>query len=289
MKQLNHNRAIWGLVTLLLIEIILIQLSVGYSLITWKWLGFLLLPIGFYCFAKVFLMLSKPLYHLCLSLTYLSIISPLLGFSPFLIPLSPHPVIDPVLKALDGSVGFSVAVFMHWFQEMPRINDFMWIIYNSLIPQLSLTFLLLPFIDFKGVQRFYLLLLLSFILMLGFTYFFPSVSPCYSYHGFQFAPSLQKEAHAYLSFRSGGAVPLTDDVSCPSYHVITALILIAGWWNVKKYGIRYFVLALNLLMILSTLTTGAHYLTDVIAGILFFIACFYLIKLLERTYGTSNA
>lgn len=283
MNILKKNYLIGLLSGLLLIIIIIDQNIVNHIAINYKSIGFLLMPIGFLLFAQAFKNSSILTHNFCMSQVYASLILPLMGLAPYLIPYSSHEVIDPTLKLLDSMMFFNVANFMSWFQVHPILNDFFWHIYNLFLPQILLTFLVLPFFDFEGVQKFYIWTLMTFIIMMVFTYFYPSVSPCYSYHGFNFSKSLTKEADQFILIKNHlSHISITDDVSCPSYHVVMALCIIHSWINIRRFFINKIIIVINILMIISTLTTGSHYLTDVIAGIILFYSCFLMLNTLEK-------
>ena len=54
-------------------------------------------------------------------------------------------------------------------------------------------------------------------------------------------------------------------ICAPSFHTIMGVLLISAFWKTK---LRYGALALNLMMIFSTIPTGGHYVVDVIAGLM---------------------
>jgi len=70
------------------------------------------------------------------------------------------------------------------------------------------------------------------------------------------------------AFKSGdrliNAAAFKGIVTFPSYH--TAMAVMATWagWSLKP--LRYPVLALNALMVVSCIVVGAHYLVDLLAG-----------------------
>ena len=55
-------------------------------------------------------------------------------------------------------------------------------------------------------------------------------------------------------------------ISLPSFHAVLATLFLLGWWSVP--WARWPALALNLLILVATVRWGAHYLVDVIAGVL---------------------
>jgi membrane-associated phospholipid phosphatase len=60
-----------------------------------------------------------------------------------------------------------------------------------------------------------------------------------------------------------GETPVIGLVTFPSFHAAGAIIL---GWTARHVSGGLFLIALNLLMLLSTVPIGGHYLTDVVAG-----------------------
>jgi len=69
-------------------------------------------------------------------------------------------------------------------------------------------------------------------------------------------------------------------IGFPSFHAAAATLYIWGAWPIKIY--RYPMLILNLLMIASTPVEGAHYISDVIAGILISVSSIYIVMCFEE-------
>lgn len=77
--------------------------------------------------------------------------------------------------------------------------------------------------------------------------------------------------HDIAQFRSASHAVLDLDalagvITFPSAHTILALLAIQAWW--WHPVLRWPVLALNLLVIVTTIPMGGHYYVDLIAGAL---------------------
>jgi membrane-associated phospholipid phosphatase len=59
-------------------------------------------------------------------------------------------------------------------------------------------------------------------------------------------------------------------VTFPSYHAVTAVLFAYGWLGVPVIGAAFF--ALNLVMLISCVPIGSHYIIDVVVGIALAVA-----------------
>ena len=278
-----HEKHIWIHVLILLLIVTAYSLLVDYhKTITWHWIIFPLLPIGLSMIASSLSHAHIRSSRVIKSLSYVSIIVPIMGLAAIVIPLSPFPIIDPYLKAFDSLLGINVAKIMQYFQvHFSVLMQFTWWIYDSIIWQVIATVLILPILSFESAKKFYLLALITFSMMTVFCFFFPSINPSESYHGYHFVQAQLSEVHGFMQFRADRLHSITADVSCPSFHVVVALILIKVWWQIRAFGVRYFFLALNILMTLSVLITGWHYFSDLLMAVLVYsLANFYMEKVL---------
>jgi membrane-associated phospholipid phosphatase len=281
------NHSILAYCALLAFVVFIYQYLVGWQFSIY-FLGLFLLPVGFFMFGYVFTQLNNNLSILALiwrSLGYFTLITPLLFMACVFLPLTPHAIADPLLKSFDAAIGINVAVLMsHFKTNQPVLTDFFWWTYQSITWQVVLVVLIMPLLSMQKVEQFYQLACVTFVVTLVICYFFPSINPYYSYPDYHFYSGHIIEAHAYVAFRADRLVSVNDNISCPSYHVITALMLIHVFWSLKRFHLRYVFLILNILMICSTVITGWHYVIDVIAGFAVFYFSLGVIYLLDFIY-----
>ena len=74
-------------------------------------------------------------------------------------------------------------------------------------------------------------------------------------------------------------------ITFPSYHVFFALNLTWAARSIKP--VFLFLIALNIVNILSTMTTGWHYFVDVVAGFVLFALALALVSSVEKRMRTS--
>lgn len=138
--------------------------------------------------------------------------------------------------------------------------------YPILFPLLPISFLLPALTGrVKHAQRFLLSNLVASAI--GFPLFLlvPAIGPWYAYGTTPSSGQVVCQS-SLLHLRNHSFTTGVNTVICfPSFHVIWAILCTAALWAYKP--LRVPVTILCGLIILSTMTTGWHYFTDVIAGI----------------------
>ncbi|MCF6775774.1 phosphatase PAP2 family protein [Thiotrichales bacterium 19X7-9] len=227
--------------------------------------------------------LSRLINNLLLYFSIVILIILLCHSSAVDLPLAPYPLIDTYLAQFDAFFHFNVADITDYTRvNWPLVSDFFQYVYASLEISVTLTLILLPIINQKSYQRlafmFFFLIILTYI----FCYFFPAVGPAYVYPESKFNYDMIALKNAYLKLRSD---PTSDSVSsciaCPSWHVLSSLLILSSWWPVKKFGVRYIAVIYAVVLIISVFVTGAHYLADVFGSFIFMGVALYLAKKLD--------
>lgn len=185
-----------------------------------------------------------------------------LQYTPF------HPI-DATLLRWDQKMGFDTVALMRWTAMHPVIKKTFESTYEFLNFEIILIPLLLPWI-FSKERVFQLLKMMVIAFLIGTTiyYFFPTAAPVSVLHSAYFLDSEQATAlkfyqiHHYLPVTTGDG----GLIAFPSFHVIWAILLCYALRGKKI--LFYPALAINFILILSTLFLGWHYLIDVIAGLL---------------------
>lgn len=186
------------------------------------------------------------------------------------------PLADPLLARLDAAIGFDWTGFTRWVDRSRPASFVLALGYSSFSFQL----LLLPSLLCMArlPERAYRLMLAYLVLCTlsaAIGIFFPSVG-AYVTHNMDPA-SLDhvsgKFGHFFLdSFHavrgeagfSLGIDNVAGILTFPSVHAgVAALCAWAAW---PSRGLRWPFLALNLIMAVSAVTHGAHYLIDIFAG-----------------------
>jgi membrane-associated phospholipid phosphatase len=175
------------------------------------------------------------------------------------------PLRDDSLKQWDRGLGLSVPAIVSWCAAHPTLNSILNHSYNLLFLLLPLAVILPAIIGAKKTaQRFLLSNTIAFIVSVPIFTMLPAVGPWYGYH---FAGSTSQNAvqASILALHSGSTEGAIGIVCFPSFHVIWALLSAVALWDIKP--IRYPSAILAALIIISTVTTGWHYVCDVFGGL----------------------
>ncbi len=188
--------------------------------------------------------------------------------------LSP-PLIDGCLAGCDARLGFSTANLVAWQGRHLAVGVMLNAAYDSLLPQTAATVALLGLLGRRQpLEAFLRRMMLAAVLVLALFLLLPAVGPCGA------SPSASQAHYLdhFLALRSGlrSGLSLADTeglITFPSFHTVWALLLVAAC----PRPVKAFSVVLNAAVIVATLTTGWHYLADVLAGIVVFYAACWLV------------
>ena len=183
------------------------------------------------------------------------------------------PLQDQFFANVDMALGVKWFDMVYWVDSRPAIQMIFHMAYDSMGVQIALPVVILAFANRLGELRVYLL---AFVIALTVTTiaaaFLPAASPIalvdratFSVMRFTGATPLDNLMH----LRTAGPLLLTNAlggiVTFPSFH---ATIAILTPLTLRRYR-RLFIalLILDAAMLCGTVTEGAHYVSDVLAGI----------------------
>lgn len=182
---------------------------------------------------------------------------------------TPFSTIDSYLAHVDQLFDFNQIALINMTYHHDWLSTlFIWG-YDSLIPELIILPLLLALLlEERDTKVFLIAMLISYPIGTLLFYFFPTTAPASIMHSphFQFEQYdtyikfYEMHHYLHLTTSEGGLVAF------PSFHVIWGIFLI--YLTRHKRWFFYPILIWNVIMIISTLTLGWHYLTDVISGII---------------------
>jgi hypothetical protein len=183
--------------------------------------------------------------------------------------LAPPPIDDWLVRC-DRQLGF--ASIRSW-QNTP-LGVVLALAYDTLLVQTAATIAALGLLNRREpLERFLVQMMVAGVVVLACFRFAPAVGPC------AVAPSAD-QAHYLEHFRELRAgvrngLDFADAVGLitfPSFHTVWALLLVAAC----PRPLKAFSVALNSAVIAATLTTGWHYLSDVLAGVVVYYAVYRL-------------
>ncbi len=181
-----------------------------------------------------------------------------------------RPLIDDPLVRLDAWMGFSLPNVLSWSKAHPTIERILGLAYDTLLPQTALVTALGLLGDRKPLEVFLQRFMLSALLTAALFCIYPAAGPFEAY-GFERNGAQDRYMAHFESLRAGEmrTLSLNDAeglITFPSFHATWAILLALACAHRRLLFI--FAALLNTLVVISTLTTGWHYLADVIAGIL---------------------
>jgi len=195
------------------------------------------------------------------------------------IQLTPFPVIDHVLVALDRLLGFHTPEIMHWTYRHPNLPAILKVVYASIGYQMFLIPLILAlFMQRDRVVEYFLIALITYTIGTLIYYFFPTEGPSYAIKSPYF---MQVEHYTAIKFfKIHHYIPVHNIkggmIAFPSFHVMWALII--TYCTRKQWWLFIPVLLINIGVVFSTLLLGWHYLVDIFASLIIFSFVVYLLK-----------
>jgi hypothetical protein len=184
------------------------------------------------------------------------------------------PLADPWLASADALLGINVPTLVSWTAAQPGLAPVLKAVYGSLLAQFLLPPLILGiwYRDRQALWEYAWHFQVSLVAALIGLALFPAAC-AFSYYGFDSLLDQTRFITQFEAVRSGAVsvVPLNDMegmITFPSFHVAGGLLIT---WSFRRYPMWGVALGvINVLMIVSTVLTGAHYVIDVIAALVVF-------------------
>ena len=203
------------------------------------------------------------------NLAFYALIAAVMGVLTTGIQYSPFPRIDHALARWDARLGWDTVAVLNWVTERPALKTVLRWFYKTTELQLVLA----PFIPALAGDRRRLRVLLyataySSIAGSLFYYFFPSSGPASVFQSPDFSPVQRLTFLKYEQVHTFRPVTtlLGGLIAFPSFHV--AWSALATYAALPHKGLFRMAVALNVVVIASTVLLGWHYVVDVPAGLL---------------------
>lgn len=209
-----------------------------------------------------------------------------------------YPLTDPLLARADRWLGFDGLALVRWVDGVPVLSWLLMHAYASFAPQLLVLPMLLILLRQPG-SAFALVLTYG---MAGFgasaiSVWFPALGAHVTYgiasqtlasvdvhFGYAFLDefhAVRDQATFVLSVATAQGI-----LTFPSLHTAVAILCAAA--ASSHVLLRYPILMLNVLMVISTLTHGGHYLIDVLAGMVLALLALLTVAALQRSTLASR-
>jgi len=214
------------------------------------------------------------LFFFVLGLLY--VFTLLFQFATYAAQFTPFHLDDWFFYRIDQWFGFNSIAIFRFSQDHLIVKLVSHLVYDSLNYQmLCIPLILALLLERRQIDVFFTACLVSGIVGYVIYYFFPTTDPANVIHTVRF---LQSEYQVIVQFHGihnyqkiVGIAPL---IGFPSFHVIWAMILAYVCKNRK--WLFYPILLLNILLIISTLTSGWHFLISVLGGFIIAVGSLYL-------------
>lgn len=208
------------------------------------------------------------------------------------------PLRDETFIAIDHALGFDWLTYAAWLNQHPLLAKLLTLSYDSMVMQMSLALPVLCVVSrMDHMQRYIMLLIVTSFITIVLASTWPALG-AYIHYKINLAdyPNLHPAApflheSALQGLRDGTmrtiGYNMQGIVTFPSFHTMAGVIMIYVAWPIR--WLLPVVLPLNILMIISTLVDGGHYLTDVLAGIIIaLLAIVFTGKCLPNTHCTRK-
>ncbi len=178
------------------------------------------------------------------------------------------PYIDRYLAAIDATLGVSAGAWVVWTAQHPWFDLAMRLTYSSVFPQIILVVAVLGFAGDKQLDLFVTRFMLAGLITCGVCAFFPAQGSCV-YFGLptpgHYVNVLSEMHRIRMGLTTISWKDIEGIVTFPSFHTVWAVLLIVAFrgWRLLFWPIA----VLNSLVLLSCVTTGMHYFTDVLGGL----------------------
>jgi membrane-associated phospholipid phosphatase len=187
------------------------------------------------------------------------------------------PLNDHWMMSLDAAMGYSPKRLVDWMHAHPTLDRWSTWVYLFIVPETLLAVLAIAFAGKRRLlEQFTLQFMLGTFICGLFAWFLPAYGPLHG-QGIVATDWQQPYLDHVLALRSGERYLFSWQqteglVTFPSFHTTWAIFLIFVWREQTRW-LTIPLTFLNVAIVLSTLTTGEHYLLDVIGGIALAAIC----------------
>jgi membrane-associated phospholipid phosphatase len=206
---------------------------------------------------------------------------------------------DQTLLMIDRAMGMDPEPILAFVNDHQWLAKCLEIGYGSIKwPLLGIPIILAMTLRLIRLQQFILALNIALAVTIVISIFVPAIG---TYYGLNLSPQrfplvntsiYAAQLHDILSLRDGSLrhlelFKLSGIVSFPSFHAASAVLYIWALWPV--WGFRSATVAVYALMIAATPVVGAHYMIDVIGGVVVAALSIFVAKYLFRILASRNA
>ena len=205
------------------------------------------------------------------------------------------PLQDRLLQSTDLALGANWFDIVHWVDDRPVVHEILRLAYGTMSIQIALPAVVLAFAArTEDVSKYLLSFAIALAVTITISAFVPAAGPIAvvdraAFHVMQFTGATPVD-HLML-LRTAGPVTISDRLAgiatFPSFH---ATIAILTPLTLRRYRVIFFVLVIvDAAMFVSTITEGAHYVTDLFGGTIMAFAAWFLANRIIDAKGVLPA
>lgn len=257
---------------------------------------------GVFCAGAIYYQAVRKEAHLSamfIGIAFLAVFSNCFSvLNAFLLTVAGHRI-DTILAAADRALGVDWHALMGFAADHPVFDRLLKMVYNLVIIEIMVLVVWLGCAR-RGdeIYRMCFAILFGATITIGFWTFFPSFGP-YTIYSLNHSVEMRLDVMAnsayehrllYLLAHGPGRISIDQIqglVAFPSFH--TALALFATWYARSLRALRWPVLALNGLVLISIPIQGGHYVVDVLGGALVVALSILLANCAMRLMPMSSA
>jgi membrane-associated phospholipid phosphatase len=177
--------------------------------------------------------------------------------------MTPFPLADTTLAQADAVFGFDWRAWFFWIHGHTVLHDVLALAYQSIPLQLLVLIVYFAFREADRLDELTLGAIITIVLTMPGMIFLPAVG-AWSEHAIG---TTEPWKHDILALRAHQLLIVEKTqgiISFPSFHAASAILLVN---MARRCSFFMPVLLLNMLMIASVLSEGAHYFVDMLGGV----------------------
>jgi membrane-associated phospholipid phosphatase len=198
------------------------------------------------------------------------------------------PMSDALLARLDAALGVEVPAVLQGMAAYPALGPVLDFCYNLLLILVTLAIMIPPICNkMQAAKEYAVGGVLAALICLPLFAMFQAVGPWVIY-GYAPAPDQEHYMRTFAALKAEEWYTLDlayrEGLICfPSFHTILAVLAAAALWRIRY--VRWPAALLAALIVVSTVTTGWHYVVDVVAGLLVAV----VVRALAMAYSRLEA
>ncbi len=195
------------------------------------------------------------------------------------------PLADWWLIRADAAMGVHLPSIVEWSSDHPWISMAMNRAYYSVLPSTLLALIVLGLdSDVRKLRDFVSHFMLAGLITTAIYFLFPAEAPTAAF-GYEATVAQQRFIEHFHGLRSGHMSTVSMNnleglITFPSFHTSWAIVLAYAFRSYRWLWLPMIVL--NVAVCISTVTTGWHYATDVLGGIVVAVAAVQITRFLGQ-------